>query len=119
MLFFDLLAEQKIAAAVREGVFDDLPGAGRPIALDDDALVPEDVRAAYRILRNAGYLPPEVETRREVAGLRALINTLDDDAERRRASTRLALLEMSLETRSGASAMRGAYRDRLIARFSR
>jgi hypothetical protein len=55
MLLFELLAEQKIAEAVSRGEFDDLPGAGKPLELDDDALVPEDMRLACRILRNAGY----------------------------------------------------------------
>ena len=57
---FDLIAERKIAEALSRGEFDDLPGAGRPLELDDDALVPEDMRMAHRILRNAGYAPEEV-----------------------------------------------------------
>jgi len=40
------------------GDFDGLPGAGRPLVLDDDPLVPEDLRLAYRILKNAGFVPP-------------------------------------------------------------
>jgi hypothetical protein len=55
MLLFELLAEQKIAAAISRGELDDLPGAGKPRELDDDALVPEDMRLACRILKNAGY----------------------------------------------------------------
>jgi hypothetical protein len=38
---FDLLAERKIAEALANGEFDDLPGAGQPLALDDDPLVPK------------------------------------------------------------------------------
>ncbi|MBV8032634.1 MAG: DUF1992 domain-containing protein [Betaproteobacteria bacterium] len=56
----DFLAERKIAEAVSSGEFDDLPGRGKPLELDDDPLVPEDLRMAYRILRNAGYVPQEV-----------------------------------------------------------
>jgi hypothetical protein len=61
MFVLDFLAEQKIAEAVSRGELDGLPGAGRPLDLDDDALVPEDLRVAYRILRNAGFVPREVE----------------------------------------------------------
>ena len=50
----DLLAERKIAEAILRGELDNLPGAGRPLELDDDALVPEDLRIALRILKNAG-----------------------------------------------------------------
>jgi len=61
MLALDLLAERKIEEALARGEFDGLPGAGRPLELDDDALVPEDLRMAYRILRNAGFAPREIE----------------------------------------------------------
>lgn len=57
---FDLIAERKIAEAMERGDFDDLPGAGRPLDLSDDALIPEDLRMAYRILKNAGLVPPAV-----------------------------------------------------------
>jgi hypothetical protein len=46
--------------------------------------VPEDLRIAYRVLKNAGCLPPEIELRKEILSLRELINTIDDDKERLR-----------------------------------
>jgi hypothetical protein len=54
MLIFELLAEKKIQEAASRGELDELPGAGRPLDLDDDALVPEELRMANRILKNAG-----------------------------------------------------------------
>ena len=65
----EFIAEQRIAEAIAKGELDDLPGAGRPLDLDDDAHVPEELRLAYRILRNAGYVPPEVETLNQIAQL--------------------------------------------------
>ena len=65
----EFIAEQRIAEAIAKGELDDLPGAGRPLDLDDDAHVPEDLRLAYRILKNAGYVPPEVETLNQIAQL--------------------------------------------------
>ena len=96
---FDWIAEQRIAEAIARGELDDLPGAGKPLALDDDALVAPDVRMAYRVLRNAGFVPPEIEERREAASLRVLIGAAVDERERRRAAARLALLEMRLDAR--------------------
>ena len=58
---FDLIAELKIAEAIANGDLDNLPGEGRPLELDDNSLVPEELRLAYRILKNAGFVPPEVE----------------------------------------------------------
>lgn len=61
MLTLELIAERKIAEAAAQGEFDNLPGAGQPLNLEDDPLVPEDQRMANRILRNAGLVPREVE----------------------------------------------------------
>lgn len=61
MLALEQIAERKIAEAAAKGEFDDLPGAGKPLALEEDPLVSEDQRMANRILRNAGFVPREVE----------------------------------------------------------
>ncbi len=61
MLTLELIAERKIAEAIAQGEFDDLPGAGRPLDLAEDPLVPEEQRMANRILKNAGFVPREVE----------------------------------------------------------
>ena len=57
----EFIAERRISEAIENGELDDLPGAGRPLELDDDALIPEDLRVANRILKNAGVAPPEVK----------------------------------------------------------
>jgi hypothetical protein len=116
MLALDLVAEAKIAEAIRNGEFADLPGAGKPLVLDDDRLVPEDVRMVYRILKNAGMVPPEVEERRDAANLRQLLAVAVDDGERRSICGRLALLEARLEARGRALAQ--SYRDRIAAKFA-
>jgi hypothetical protein len=64
MLAFDWIAERRIAEAVSQGELDDLPGSGKPLALDADTLVPEELRMAHRILKNAGFVPREVEEAR-------------------------------------------------------
>jgi hypothetical protein len=112
MLAFEWLAERKIAEAQARGEFDDLPGAGRPLALDDDALVPEDLRPGYRVLRNAGFVPPEVEARREIADLERLIfdDSSLDAAARARAMKKLALLRTRIEP---------GYGERVLARLAK
>jgi len=96
----DALAEARIEEALAAGAFDELPGAGRPLELDDDLFVPEELRAAYRILKRAGFVPPEVEARRELAVLSALLATLDDAGERRRALVKVALINARMELRA-------------------
>jgi hypothetical protein len=100
---FDLIAERKIAEAIANGELDNLPGEGRPLDLDDDALVPQDLRLAYRILKNAGFVPPEVRTLNEIAELERLAGA-DPGAARK-----LALLKTRIEAR---------YYDRVVSAFA-
>ena len=69
----DFIAEQRIAEAIANGDLDDLPGAGKPLELDDDSHVPEELRVAYRILKNAGFVPPEIESLRDAKAERKLV----------------------------------------------
>jgi hypothetical protein len=61
MLTIELIGERKITEAAARGEFDDLPGSGKPLDLEEDPLVPEEQRMANRILHNAGFVPREVE----------------------------------------------------------
>lgn len=79
---FRKIAERKIHEAIKEGQLKDLPGKGKPLRLDDETWIPEDLRAAYRVLKNAGHIPPELELRNEIINLRKLIDTIDDDKKR-------------------------------------
>jgi hypothetical protein len=92
MLIFETIAEKRITEALERGELSGLPGEGRPLELDDDSLIPEDLRLACRILKNAGFVPSEVEQLRSIRELQQLIPTLDDDAQRRRLMLRLDLL---------------------------
>ena len=100
----DFLVEQKIREAQACGEFDDLPGAGQPLDLSDDALIPEELRLAYRILKNAGFVPPEVEALNEIAQLERIAM---GDAT---AVKKLALLKARVEA---------GYYEKAVARLAR
>lgn len=68
-LLVDRIAEQRIQAALDEGQLSDLPGKGEPLSLDDDSMVPPELRMGYRILKNAGYIPPELAERNQALQL--------------------------------------------------
>jgi len=89
---FDSIAERRIREAQERGEFDDLPGMGLPLMLDDDILVPEDLRVAYRLLKNAGFVPPELAAHGEIRQLEQLVQAADTDDERRRLLSRLNYL---------------------------
>jgi hypothetical protein len=92
MLTLDAIAERRIREAQERGEFDDLPGAGAPLDLEDDALVPEDLRAAYRVLKNSGFVPPELEPYREIREAGQLLQRAADDDERLRLVSRINFL---------------------------
>ena len=53
--------EELISAAVACGEFDNLPGTGRPLDLDEYFRAPEDLRMVYSILKGGGFVPEEVQ----------------------------------------------------------
>lgn len=81
--YFARIAEERIREAQREGAFDNLPGKGKPLVLEDLSTVPEDLRMAYHLLKNAHVLPPEAELRKEIHTLQDLLKYVEDDGERK------------------------------------
>lgn len=127
MSIIDELAEQKILAAIAAGELDNLPNKGKPLVLDDDSMIPEHLRVGYRVLKNAGFVPPELEWSRQLRDVEDLIEQLGDcddapvmDAL---AEKRLKLLQSRL--RSAGTQRRPAwveepgYRQRILDRLSR
>jgi len=58
--------EEQIAAARERGEFDNLPGSGKPLRLDDDDFYAGDKALAYGLLKSHGYAPAEVELAKEI-----------------------------------------------------
>ncbi|MBJ9325167.1 DnaJ family domain-containing protein [Citrobacter portucalensis] len=120
MWLLDQWAERHIIDAQSKGEFDDLPGTGKPLTLDDDSHVPPELRAGYRLLKNAGCLPPELEQRREaIQLLEILAGIRKDDPSYPELSRRLSLLELKLR-QAGLSTefMRGDYADKLLKKIN-
>ena len=99
MWVLDKLVELRIDEAQARGDFDELAGAGRPLQLEDLSLVPEELRAAYLLLKNAGYLPPEVHVRQEITEVEALIRQAATPELAEKDRQRLALLQARLGDR--------------------
>lgn len=113
MSLLDQLAEAHIQKAVDRGALDDLPGEGQPLPPDEAAQVPPELRAAYRLLKNAGYVPPEINQAREIQQLNDLLAVTDGSSrEAERAMRRLRFLETSLAaSRHGRGLLRDARYD--------
>ncbi|WP_313701941.1 DUF1992 domain-containing protein [Pantoea sp.] len=119
MWLVDQLAEQHIKAALEKGELSNLPGSGKALQLDDDSHVPPELRAGYRLLKNSGYLPPELELRREAMEVSDLIRQLDPEDHRYRDHChRLQVLELRLR-QAGMSTdfLHGSYSIAIQHRF--
>lgn len=116
MWLIDQLVESRVNEAMARGEFDNLPGAGKALHLDDMTLVPEELRAGYRLLKNAGYLPIGVQLRHEIAQVEQLLQLADDTMERQSLNQRLRYLMLKLgESGKDSSIMREPYyRDKLV-----
>lgn len=84
MDFLERIAEEKIKEAIERGELDHLPGMGKPLKLEDLSRVPEELRAGYILLKNAGVLPEEIELKKELITLKELIDSCTDDEEKRK-----------------------------------
>ena len=119
MKLLDALVEQRIAAAAARGEFDDLSGMGVSQPLDGDALVPQEVHIANRILTHAGFVPPAVEQLRALRDLQTELNAVSDNATRCSLQARLLALDMALESlRGGPLVLPREYCRRIAERLS-
>ncbi len=101
---FEKIVEERIKIALKNGDFDNLPGAGKPLEIADDSHIPEDLRLAYKILKNADCLPPEVELRKEIQKTEDLLAGMSDTAQKYRVIKKLNFLIMKLNTMRKSSA---------------
>jgi hypothetical protein len=93
------LAEERIKAAQERGEFDNLPGRGRPLQLEDESMIPPELRLAYKILKNSGHVPPEIEEHKEILSLQRMLAQCPDEAKRVAECRRLNYLIMKSNQR--------------------
>jgi len=91
------IAERRIAQAIADGTLKIDGWKNRPLPLDDDRLVPEDLKMAYKILKNSGFVPPEIETRKEIRKLEDLIAATEDSHQRLKQMKKLDVLMMKVD----------------------
>lgn len=96
MDFFQKIAENRILEAIEAGEFDDLEGKGEPLRLEDDSHIPLELRMAYKILKMADCLPPELVVRQEIVRLQDLLASLPDEGEKLMQMRRLNFYVMKL-----------------------
>lgn len=100
--------------------FDNLEGSGKPLKLDDGGCVSEELRLAYKILKNADFVPPEIELKKEIKQTEDLLAGMHDTAEKYRTLKKLNFLIMRLNTLRNTSVvleMPQQYEEKPVGRF--
>ncbi|MFI8576134.1 DnaJ family domain-containing protein [Rossellomorea aquimaris] len=82
MDFSMIMSEQRIKKAYEDGEFKELPGFGKPLNLDDDLGVPQELKMAHRMMKNAGFTTDEMNVKKEMMRIEDLIKACDDDLEK-------------------------------------
>ena len=100
---FDKIVEERIRTAQRKGQFKNLAGSGKPLVLEDDRHIAEELRLAYKILKNADCLPPEVELKKEIERTEQLLGALEDASEKYHTLKKLNFLIMKLNAMRSSS----------------
>lgn len=93
---FSKIIEERIRKAQEKGVFENLEGSGRPLKLEEDSHIAEDLRMAHKILKNANCLPPEIELKKEIRRTEELLSGMQDTARKHRTIKKLNYLIMKL-----------------------
>lgn len=100
---------RKLAEAARTGELQSARGWGKPFEHDPGwEQTPEEFRLAFKMLKNAGIVPPEVELLHERSRLHAAVARAHTDDERRLLQRELSELEQKLALRLEALRVTGA-----------
>jgi len=118
---FAKLVEQRIKAAQKNGDFEDLQGSGKPIEFEDDSGIPEDLRMAYKMLKNADCTPPEIELKKQILKTEDLLSSMPDSQEKYKAIKKLnyLIMKMNCLRRSSINMEEPQYSGQIIDRLSK
>ena len=96
-----LIAERKISEAIQKGQLEIEEWRNKPLPMTSESLVPEELRMAHKILKNAGYLPPEIETKKEIQQIEDLLANCEDEYVKVKQLKKLNYLVMKLNIMKG------------------
>jgi hypothetical protein len=116
------IVEKRIQEAQRKGEFDNLPGRGKPIEFEEDRHIPEDLRLAYKILKNADCLPPEIEEKKEIRQMEDMLANIPDEKEKYKLIKKINYKIMKLNMQGNKSPLleeKQVYYGKLVERLGK
>ncbi|RJP93877.1 MAG: DUF1992 domain-containing protein [Desulfobacteraceae bacterium] len=118
---FEKIVEERIRQAQKNGDFENLPGAGKPLRFEETGQIPEDLRLAYKMLKNADYVPPELAIKKEITSTEALLEQMTDEQLKYKTLKKLNYLIMKLNTLRKSAIefeLPQKYEERVVDRLS-
>ncbi|MFP7734881.1 DUF1992 domain-containing protein [Priestia aryabhattai] len=117
-----IIAEERIRQAIKDGDFDKLPGEGKPLKLEDLSHIPEELRQAYRMLKNANMITDEQELKRDMATIEELISACADSSEEQKLTEMLTEKRLRFEQlvdkkKMTSSAAYRTYQNKIHSKF--
>lgn len=98
-----------LAAAAASGELRAAPSYGKPLVAPDGwAQTPEEFRQAFKILKDAGFAPPEVALFHERARLREAAAQMQDESQKVQLLQKLSELEQKIALRLEALRVNGS-----------
>ena len=117
-----IIAEQRIREACERGACDSLPGAGKPLELEDDSHIPEDLRNGLQTVEErAGYVPEEVLDRKEAQSIVDALEKCGDEQEKVRQMKKLEVVIARIKARHPNAPVLGdgsPYYERVVSRIT-
>ena len=95
---FEKIVEERIRKAQKRGDFENLSGSGKPLTFQNGCFVPEELRLAYKILKNADCIPPEIELKNQIKQTEDLLAGMEETSEKYRLLKKLNFLIMKLNS---------------------
>jgi len=93
----DDIIKQWVQRAERSGEIRKLPGFGEPFQFEDGFMeTPAELRMAHKILKNAGYVPAEIEMLQRLAALRDQLKVDEDPVRQSELKSKIADLEQKV-----------------------
>ena len=102
---FEKIVEERIRKAQKKGEFENLAGSGKPLKYNANWFVSEELLLAYKILKNADCIPPEIELKKEIKQTEDLLAGMQETSEKYRIFKKLNFLIMKLNTVRDTSIM--------------
>ena len=117
-----IIAERKIEEYLRGDKGSDLSHwKNRPLPVEDLSNVPADLRMAYKILKNSGYVPEEVALQKEITRTEDLLARCRDEQEKLKQLKKLSFLQFKLDCRMGRKLQLdtdSSYFDKVVDRIT-